>query len=108
MPQGVCPLRLVRVTPDRFAHYVAHMLGGMIFDIDGTLIDTNPSHVEAWIEAFAGLGYRIPADRVEREIGKGGDQLVPSVLGAEAERRDGDRLRAAQRDAFLRIAAGRR
>jgi phosphoglycolate phosphatase-like HAD superfamily hydrolase/tRNA(Arg) A34 adenosine deaminase TadA len=84
------------------------MLGGMIFDIDGTLIDTNPSHVEAWVEAFAGLGYRIPADRVEREIGKGGDQLVPSVLGAGAERRDGERLRAAQRDAFLRIAAGRR
>jgi beta-phosphoglucomutase-like phosphatase (HAD superfamily)/tRNA(Arg) A34 adenosine deaminase TadA len=84
------------------------MLGGMIFDIDGTLIDTNPSHIEAWVNAFAAKGYRVSADRVEREVGKGGDQLVPAVLGAEAERRDGEALRTAQQEAYLRIAAGRR
>ena len=88
--------------------YVDRMLGGMIFDIDGTLIDTNSSHVEAWVKAFAGLGYRVAPDRVAREIGKGGDQLVPSVLGDEAERQDGEALRGAQRDEFLRIAERRR
>jgi phosphoglycolate phosphatase-like HAD superfamily hydrolase/tRNA(Arg) A34 adenosine deaminase TadA len=83
-------------------------LDGMIFDIDGTLIDTNPSHVEAWVRAFDDLDYRVPHDRVEREIGKGGDQLVPSVLGNEAERRHGEALREAQRREFLRIAGSRR
>ncbi|HEU5039364.1 MAG TPA: HAD family hydrolase [Gemmatimonadales bacterium] len=82
-------------------------LDGMIFDIDGTLVDTNPAHIEAWVRAFADLGYRVPADRIGREVGKGGDQLVPSVLGARAERRIGDRLRDAQRREYLAIAARR-
>jgi beta-phosphoglucomutase-like phosphatase (HAD superfamily) len=82
-------------------------LDGMIFDIDGTLVDTNPAHVEAWVRAFADLGYRVPADRIGRELGKGGDQLVPSVLGDEAEHRIGDRLREAQRREYLAIAACR-
>ena len=83
-------------------------LDGMILDIDGTLIDTNPAHVEAWVRAFESRGYRVPADRVEIEIGKGGDQLVPAVLGREAERRDGKALRAAQREEYLAIARARR
>ena len=82
-------------------------LDGMIFDIDGTLVDSNPAHIEAWVSAFAELGYRIPADRIAREVGKGGDQLVPSVLGDEAEAREGGRLRELQRQAFLAIAACR-
>ena len=48
-------------------------LDAMIFDIDGTLIDSNPAHVEAWVQAFQRLGYRVAADRITIEIGKGGD-----------------------------------
>jgi HAD superfamily hydrolase (TIGR01549 family) len=81
---------------------------GIIFDIDGTLVDTNPTHVEAWQRAFRTLGYDVPADRIEVEIGKGGDQLVPAILGDEAERRDGDALRKGQKEEFLRLAGGRR
>lgn len=76
----------------------------MIFDIDGTLIDSNPTHVEAWVQAFARLGYKVAADRISVEIGKGGDKLVPSILGASADRKDGDRLRDAQKEAFLALA----
>ena len=76
----------------------------MIFDIDGTLIDSNPAHVEAWVQAFARLGYKVAADRIGVEIGKGGDKLVPSILGASADREDGDRLRDAQKEAFLALA----
>jgi phosphoglycolate phosphatase-like HAD superfamily hydrolase len=32
---------------------------GMIFDIDGTLVDTNPSHVEAWRRAFKRFGLAV-------------------------------------------------
>lgn len=80
----------------------------MIFDIDGTLIDTNLAHVEAWVRAFARLGYKIPADRIEVEIGKGGDKLVSSVVGQSGEECDGESLRRVQQDEFLAIAAQQR
>ncbi len=83
-------------------------LRGMIFDIDGTLVDTNPAHVEAWRRAFKRLGYDVPRERIEVEIGKGGDLLVPSILGEDAEKRDGDALRKAQKEEFLSIAGRER
>ena len=76
----------------------------MTFDIDGTLADTNPAHVEAWCRAFERLGYDIPVKRIKVEIGKGGDLLVPSILGEDAEERDGEALRKAQKEEFLKIA----
>ena len=81
---------------------------GIIFDIDGTLVDTNPTHVEAWRRAFTSLGYDVPTDRIEVEIGKGGDLLVPAILGDEAEQRHGEALRKAQKQQFLKLARGRR
>jgi phosphoglycolate phosphatase-like HAD superfamily hydrolase len=80
----------------------------IIFDIDGTLVDTNPSHVEAWRRAFSSAGYDVPTERIEAEIGKGGDLLVPAILGDEAEKRDGERLRKNQKQEFLNIASSTR
>jgi beta-phosphoglucomutase-like phosphatase (HAD superfamily) len=79
-------------------------LHGVVFDIDGTLVDTNPAHVEAWRRAFKRLGYEVPTERIVVEIGKGGDLLVPSILGDEVEKRQGDALRKAQKEEFLSIA----
>lgn len=79
-------------------------LQAIIFDIDGTLVDTNPSHIEAWRRAFTRLGFEVPPERIRVEIGKGGDLLVPSILGEELERDHGDALRKAQKEAFLEIA----
>ena len=78
-------------------------LDGLIFDLDGTLVDTNALHVEAWRRAFERLGYRVGADRIAREIGKGGDQLVPAILGNEFDERDGDALRDAHPGDFARL-----
>jgi beta-phosphoglucomutase-like phosphatase (HAD superfamily) len=36
-------------------------LQGIIFDIDGTLVDTNPSHIQAWHRAFQRFGFDVPA-----------------------------------------------
>jgi phosphoglycolate phosphatase-like HAD superfamily hydrolase/tRNA(Arg) A34 adenosine deaminase TadA len=77
------------------------MLDALIFDIDGTLLDSNPAHVAAWADAFEAFGYRIPPDRIEREIGKGGDRLVPDVLGGDAERQHGAALRERQTELLL-------
>lgn len=77
---------------------------GIIFDIDGTLVDTNPAHVEAWHRAFQSFGFDVPVERIVPEIGKGGDKLVPSVLGQEIEARHGEELRRVQKEEFLKIA----
>ena len=56
-------------------------LDAMIFDLDGTLLDSNDLHVRAWESALKDNGFEILASRLKREIGKGGDQLLPSLLG---------------------------
>ena len=76
----------------------------MIFDVDGTLIDTNAAHVDAWLKAMGGYGYHVSPDRIATEIGKGGDKLVPSILGEQINRRDGKALGKAHDEEFTRIA----
>jgi beta-phosphoglucomutase-like phosphatase (HAD superfamily) len=68
------------------------MLSAFIFDVDGTLVDTNPLHVEAWRRAFAARDIHLNNDRIFLEVGKGGDTLVPDLLGEKADREMGDDL----------------
>jgi HAD superfamily hydrolase (TIGR01509 family) len=79
-------------------------LDALLFDVDGTLIDTNFEHVEAWARAFAWFGYRVAHDRIAVEVGKGGDKLVPSILGAEIAEREGEKLGHAHTEEFRKIA----
>ena len=63
------------------------LIKAAIFDVDGTLVDSNVLHVEAWREAFSHYGKELTADEVHAQIGKGGDQLMPVFLpDEEAER----------------------
>lgn len=62
----------------------------VIFDIDGTLVDSNDLHAQAWLEAFAHFGRRLDYDTIRGQIGKGGDLLVPDLLSAREMRRIGD------------------
>jgi HAD superfamily hydrolase (TIGR01549 family) len=71
-----------------------------IFDIDGTLVDTNYHHALAWFRAFRRQDLTVPVWRLHRAIGMGGDQLVPAVAGDEVEQRLGDQLRADWADEF--------
>jgi phosphoglycolate phosphatase-like HAD superfamily hydrolase len=82
----------------------AWTVDAVIFDLDGTLVDTNEAHVEAWHNAFRDVGYHVPRSRILPEIGKGGDKLVPSIVGEEGEERDGEALRAAHGRHFLAMA----
>jgi HAD superfamily hydrolase (TIGR01549 family) len=68
-------------------------LQGIIFDVDGTLVDSNDIHARCWIEAFAHFGKDLNLDVVRHQIGKGGDLLVPDLLNAKEMRRFGDELK---------------
>ena len=57
------------------------MVRGVIFDIDGTLVDSNDAHARAWVRAFQDEGLHIAFGQVRPLIGMGGDQLVPRVSG---------------------------
>jgi HAD superfamily hydrolase (TIGR01549 family) len=64
-----------------------------LLDIDGTLIDSNDKHADCWIEAFAHFGKRVEWKTVRRQIGKGGDLLVPDTLDAREMRDFGEALK---------------
>jgi HAD superfamily hydrolase (TIGR01549 family) len=64
----------------------------VIFDIDGTLIDSVDLHARAWQEAFAHFGKQFDFERVRYQIGKGGDQLLPVFLSEEEIEKFGNEL----------------
>jgi HAD superfamily hydrolase (TIGR01509 family) len=70
----------------------------VIFDIDGTLLDSVDLHAKAWVDAFSDFGHRVAFDDVRRQIGKGGDQLLPEFLSAEEIAARGEALEAHRGD----------
>src|SRR4051812_41148050 len=61
---------------------------GVLFDIDGTLVDTNYLHTIAWFRAFDECGYQVPMSSIHHRIGMGGDKLMPDLIGQEDDRAD--------------------
>jgi HAD superfamily hydrolase (TIGR01509 family) len=74
-----------------------------IFDVDGTLVDSTYHHALAWQRAFAAHEIALPMWRIHREIGKGGDRLVPDLAGEQVEREQGDALRDLQHERYTEL-----
>lgn len=68
------------------------MVRAAIFDLDGTIVDSNDLHAEAWQEAFRHFGKEIPYKELRAQIGKGGDQYLPVFLDPVEMQRIGDEL----------------
>ncbi|MGW3820471.1 HAD family hydrolase [Streptomyces sp. NPDC005046] len=66
-----------------------------IFDVDGTLVDTNHLHVVTWWEAFRQAGHRVPMREVHRAVGLGSDDLIEHLLGKDRDPKDDGQLKAA-------------
>lgn len=56
------------------------MLEAVIFDVDGTLVDSVDLHARAWREALAHFGVEVAYADVRAQIGKGADQLLPALV----------------------------
>jgi HAD superfamily hydrolase (TIGR01509 family) len=68
------------------------LLKGVIFDIDGTLVDSNDAHAQSWVETFAEADYGVPFDVVRPLIGMGADKLLPQTIGLAHDSEEGKRL----------------
>ena len=66
----------------------------VLFDVDGTLVDTNYLHVVTWWQAFAQGGHYVPMTDIHRAIGMGSDQLLDRLLPGERDKDADDTLRA--------------
>ena len=66
------------------------MITAVIFDIDGTMIDSVDLHGEAW--RVARFGKKVTFEEVHRQIGKGGDQLMPVFLSLKELAKLGEEL----------------
>src|SRR5829696_3826311 len=55
----------------------------VVLDVDGTLMDTNYLHTEAWARAFERAGHRIPRVKLHREVGKGAGLLIQEFVDDE-------------------------
>jgi beta-phosphoglucomutase-like phosphatase (HAD superfamily) len=61
----------------------------VLFDIDGTLLDSNDAHAHAWLDALHGHGRSVPFEVVRSKIGMGGDKLLRALAGVDAESVEG-------------------
>lgn len=76
-------------------------LRAVLFDVDGTLVDSNDAHADAWVKAFAEFGISVDPLRVRRCIGMGGDKLMPEVSGIDEESPEGKPI-ATRRSAIFK------
>jgi HAD superfamily hydrolase (TIGR01509 family) len=62
-----------------------HSPGAVLFDIDGTLVDSSYLHVSAWLQALRAVGHPVDAWRIHRGQGMGSSELLAALLDEAAE-----------------------
>jgi len=64
----------------------------VLFDVDGTLVDTTYLHTVCWWQALSEAGHRLPMVSIRAAIGMGADQLLPHLLDREPDATEAERL----------------
>jgi HAD superfamily hydrolase (TIGR01549 family) len=76
------------------------MIEAVIFDIDGTIIDSVRSHIQAWKLTFQKFGKEVPSEAIRRQIGKGADELLPVFFSKNELRRFREKLERYRSELF--------
>jgi phosphoglycolate phosphatase-like HAD superfamily hydrolase len=76
-------------------------IAAVLLDVDGTLIDSNDAHANAWVDAAREFGFTTDFDRVRCMIGMGGDRVLPDLTGLQEDSERGKAL-LARRSEILR------
>ena len=74
----------------------------VLFDIDGTLVDSVDLHAAAWAATFAKYGKKVEFQDVRRQIGKGSDQLLPIFFSPTELQEFGEQLEKERSALFKR------
>jgi len=74
----------------------------VLLDIDGTLIDSNDGHARAWVASLAEFGYVVSFERIRPLIGKGGDKILPELVGLDPESPEARRMGELRGEIFRR------
>jgi HAD superfamily hydrolase (TIGR01509 family) len=85
-------------------------IASVIFDIDGTLVDTVDFHAQSWERTFQHFGRQIPYEQIRTQIGKGSDKLMPVFFSVEELNQSddgqsptlGERMRDYRRELYKR------
>jgi HAD superfamily hydrolase (TIGR01509 family) len=79
------------------------VLKTVLFDVDGTLVDSNDAHARAWVQAFAEHGIHVEFARVRRCIGMGSDKLMPEVSEVTEETVRGKQISKRRGEIFKEV-----
>ncbi len=72
----------------------------VIFDVDGTLVDSVDLHARAWQETFRQFGKEVSFSDVRAQIGKGGDQLLPVFFSPRELKEKGEAMEKFRKQRF--------
>jgi HAD superfamily hydrolase (TIGR01509 family) len=80
----------------------------LLFDVDGTLIDSNAAHADAWTQALHEHGVDVSIDDIRRMIGMGGDKILPAVAHVSEESEEGRAIVDRKKEIFGVLLPGLR
>ena len=72
----------------------------VIFDVDGTLVDSNAAHAETWTQAFREHGIDVQVERVRSMVGMGSDKLLPAIAAVEEDSARGRAIAHRKKELF--------
>jgi HAD superfamily hydrolase (TIGR01509 family) len=72
----------------------------VLLDIDGTLIASNDAHARAWVDSLAEFGYTVSFERARPLIGKGGDKILPELIGLDPDSTEAQRMSEVRGEIF--------
>ena len=80
----------------------------LLFDVDGTLIDSNDAHAESWTQALREHGVTVEVDQIRRMIGMGGDKILPAVAHVSEDSDAGKAIAGRKKQIFGAMLPGLR